>query len=244
MNPGITQLNTILFPPPDTYRISDDHIEILDQEITKDELHAALKKMRLDTSPGIDGLSVSFMVNFWELVGDLVFESIRYAFQSERFSVSQCRGVIKLIPKKSKNPHFLKNLRPITLLNIDYKMLTKALAVHLQDIMQDTIDNDQNAFIKHRLIGNNVMDLYSVISAAEENNEEAILILLDIEKAFDTINWTFIIQVLESLSFPESFLKWIKIMQVDKELRLFNNGHSSNPFWPAKGVAQGCTFHR
>ena len=229
-------------PTDPSHKISQDHFELLDEEITKDELHKALKNMKKGTAPGLDGLTVSFLIEFWDLLGDLVFNSIKHAYESGRFSISQRRGIIKLVPKKDKNPHFVRNLRPITLLNIDYKLLTKSLAMRLCDIMQDRIGHDQNAFIRKRYIGNNIMDLYSIIAAAEEEDEEAILILLDIEKAFDTINRSFIQQVLTGLGFPPSFLRWLQIMQTDKELRLFNNGYSSLPFTPKKGVAQGCAL--
>ena len=229
-------------PKDDSFKISEEHFEVLSEDITKEELYKALKAMRKDTAPGLDGLTVSFMVKFWDIVGNYVFQSLQYAFQIGKFSVSQRRGVIKLLPKKSKNPHFVRNLRPITLLNIDYKLVTKALATRLRDVLDDRILNDQNAFIKRRYIGSNIIDLYSIIAAAEENDEDAMLILLDIEKAFDTINWEFINQVLKSLGFPPSFLHWIKVIENNKELRIFNNGHSSKAFKPRKGVAQGCAL--
>ena len=75
-------------------------------------------------------------------------------------------------------------------------------------------------------------NLYSIIAAAEENDKDAMLILLDIQKAFDIISWKFINQVLESLGFPPSFFHWINTIENDKELRIFNNGHSSNSFKP------------
>ena len=68
------------------------------------------------------------------------------------------------------------------------------------------------------------MDLYSIIAAADENEDEAVIVLLDIEKAFDTIRWKFIRKVLVQCGFPQSFVEWIDIMQVDKELCIFNNG--------------------
>ena len=141
-----------------------------------------------------------------------------------------------------KNPHYVRNLRPITLLNIDFKLLTKVLASRTQKLITDLITGDQNAFIKKRFIGNNILDLYSIIAAAEENDDEALLLLLDIEKAFDTVKWSFIIKVMEAVGFPPSFVDWIRLMQTGKELRLFNNRHGSAPIYPQRGVAQGCAY--
>ena len=232
------------FIPPDDYhrKLTQQQADILDQEITKEELYTTLKNMKIGKAPGIDGMTVEFYMEFWEIIGDLLFKSIDYAQKAGHFSISQRRGVIKLIPKKNKNPHFVKNLRPITLLNIDYKILTKLLANRLRQIMDEIVREDQNAFIKRRYIGTNILDLYSLIAAADENEDEAAIILLDIEKAFDTINWKFLKKTLIQCGFPQRFVHWIDIMQVEKELRIFNNGHSSDPIYPLRGVAQGCAL--
>ena len=232
------------FVPSNHYdrKLTQEHINILDQRISKADLYEALLESKVDSAPGLDGLTVGFYREYWDLVGDLIYKSIAYAFEQGRFSVSQRRGIIKLIPKKFKNPHFVKNLRPITLLNVDYKLLTKALSMRFKLIMEDLILNDQNAFIRNRFIGSNVMDVFSLIEAAEENQEEAVLILLDIEKAFDSINWRFLKSILKATGVPDTFIRWIDVMVKDKELRIANNGFISDPFYPQKGVAQGCTL--
>ena len=68
------------------------------------------------------------------------------------------------------------------------------------------------------------------------------MILLDIEKAFDTISWEFLNIVFQKIGFPDSFIRWLNILRSRKELRCFNNGHSSEVFFPQKGVAQGCAL--
>ena len=124
--------------------------------------------MKTGSAPGMDGLTVGFYLKFWDLVGDYVHKSILYAWSSGSFSISQRRGILKLIPKCNKNPHFVNHLRPICLLNVDLKLLTKTLANRMRPIVKDTILSDQNAFIGGRFIGNSVLDVYSIIEAAEE----------------------------------------------------------------------------
>ena len=70
-----------------------------------------------------------------------------------QFSTSQRRGIIKLIPKKGAEPYFVKNWRPITLLNSDYKIAAKAIANRLQNVLPKLIDSDQTGFFKGRFIG-------------------------------------------------------------------------------------------
>ena len=93
----------------------------LQAEITLEELFQALKGMRKGKAPGLDGITVDFYKVFWEEVGPLVFASIKHAQKTGQLSISQKRAVIKLLPKRDKNPQFVQNLRPITLLNVDVK---------------------------------------------------------------------------------------------------------------------------
>jgi len=81
--------------------------------------------MDSDKSPGSDGLPADFYKVFWNSISDLLLKAFNYAYENGQFSVSQRRRVIKLIPKKDSDPHFIKNWRPITLLNCDYKLQQK-----------------------------------------------------------------------------------------------------------------------
>ena len=103
----------------------------LEQSITLIELQTSLKDLKKRKTPGCDGLSVEFYITFWENIKELVYESIMFALEVGHLSLEQRRGVITLIPKKDTNKHLLKNWRPITLLNVDYKILTKLLARRL-----------------------------------------------------------------------------------------------------------------
>ena len=87
-----------------------------------------LKKMENNKTPGSDGLSVEFYRHFWNIITKYMVESFNYAFQSGHLSISQKQGIISLIPKKKKNTEYLKNWRPVSLLNVDYKVATKTIA--------------------------------------------------------------------------------------------------------------------
>ena len=95
-------------------------------------------------------------------------------------------------------------------------------------------------FIKRCNIGENILNVYSLIAAAEDNDESDILVFLDIEKAYDTVNWRFLSTILLKLGFPDSFVRWVEILHRNKEIRFYNNGYSSKPLFPSKGLAQGC----
>ena len=84
------------------------------------------------------------------------------------------------------------------------------------------------------------MDLYAVFEEAEKQNEDYLAILIDSEKAFDTLSWEFLIKLLRQFGLPEEFITWVKIIYAIKELRFINYGHLSPPIYPTRGVVQGC----
>ena len=112
----------------------------------------------LGKTPGSDGLRLraDFYKVFWNNLADCLVNSINYAYQVRQFSVSQSRGIIKLIPKKDADPCLVKNWRPITLLNTDYKIAVKAIANRLKIVIPKIVNNDQTGFIKGRFIGQNI----------------------------------------------------------------------------------------
>ena len=121
--------------------------------------------MELDKSPGIDGLTPNFYKHFWPLFGTRLTHVYNYTLRTGRLSVSQRRGVISLLFKKGDRT-VLKNWRPITLLTTDYKILTKALANRLQQVLPLIVHTDQTASIKGRTINDNTRLSHDVITYA------------------------------------------------------------------------------
>ena len=212
--------------------LSDQGIAMLDKDISIEELHESLSKMKKTSVPGEDGFTVNFYLTYWNLVKDLLFVSFRQAFCTGCLSISQRRGMICLIPKKDKDPTLVASWRPITLLNVDYKMLTKLFALRLAVFLPDLIHPDQKGFVKHHNIHENILDIQALITACENDSTEAMLILLDIHKAFDSISWNFLESVLVQYGFPPSFVLWFRIFYTDKELRILNQGQFSEAILP------------
>ena len=177
---------------------------------------------------------------FWNDIADFPLGSINYAYQTGQLSVSQKRGIIKLIPKKDTEPYLVKNWRPVSLLNCDYKLATKAVDNRLKLVLPKLIDSDQTGFLKGRFIGENIRLIDSVINFTAAKNIPGLLVFLDFEKAFDTIEWPFIHKNFHLFNFGSSILRWIKLFYHDIESCILNNGWSSNLFKLERGVKQGC----
>ena len=122
--------------------------------------------MEPDKTPGTDGLPDDFYKVFRNDIADYPVNSINYAFGKGQLLVTQRRGIIKLIPKKDAEPDLIKNWRPITLLNCDYKIAAKAIANCLKKVIPKLVNSDQTGFIKGRFIGENIRLIDSVINFA------------------------------------------------------------------------------
>ena len=128
--------------------LSEDEKLSCEGAVGENECFIALKEFKNDKTPGTDGLSAEFCKFFWPEVCTEMIGSFNYAFQSGALSISQKRGIISLIPKKDKDKTILENIRPISLLNVDYKILTKTIAKRLEKLLPRIINPDQTGCVK------------------------------------------------------------------------------------------------
>ena len=132
--------------------------------------------MEPEKTPGSDGIPAEFYKVFWNDISEHLVTSINHAYQKKQFLVTQRRGIIKLIPKKDAEPYLIKNWRPITLLNCDYKIAAKALANRLKKVLPILMNSDQTGFMKGRFIGENIRLIDGVINFAEAENIPGLLL--------------------------------------------------------------------
>jgi hypothetical protein len=221
-------------------KITESQKQFCDSEITEEELTKCIKFFKNKKSPGTDGLPAEFYKFFWNDIKQLVLESFKYALRNGELSVEQKRGIISLIPKKDKNRLYLKNWRPISLLNVDYKLLAKVFASRLETVLPFIVSDDQTGYIKGRYIGCNVRVTEDLIYYTNKHKLPGILLMIDFEKAFDTIRWQFIDRTLEAFNFGILFRSWIQTLYSNIETTIVNNGNISEWFCPERGVRQGC----
>ena len=112
--------------------------------------------MESNKTPGTDGLTSEFYRYFWNAVSKFMVESFNHALQHGSLSISQRQGIISLIPKKNKNAEYLTNWRPVSLLNVDYKIATKTIALRLEKILPSIIHPCQSGYVKGRFIGESI----------------------------------------------------------------------------------------
>ena len=127
-------------------------------------------------------------------------------------SISQRRGIISLIPKKSKDKTILENLRPISLLNVDYKILTKVIAKRIENVLPTLINPVQTGSVKGRYIGENIRLIYDLIHYTDKTNQKGIAIFLDFKKAFDSIEWNCLLEILQLFNFGHDIQNWKNVL--------------------------------
>ena len=129
----------LLFDNDSIVRLNTEQQQHCDGMLTLDECLAALKTFNKNKSPGTDGFTAEFYLRFWDGLGQIMADSFNYAFTTGNLSISQRQGIIRLIPKQDKDPSYLKNWRPLSLLNVDYKIATKALVLRLKKVLPQVI---------------------------------------------------------------------------------------------------------
>jgi hypothetical protein len=125
-------------------------------------------------------------------------------------------------------------------LNTDYKILAKAVAITLQKHLGELICSDQSGGIKGRSTFGNLRSTIDVINYVTEHRKPGYLAFIDYEKAFDTVNWSFLYKTLQELNFGEYFVNSIKTLYNDIGSHVANCGFLSEMFKPSRGIRQGC----
>ena len=128
-----SRTNDLFFGNTSSKSLNLEEKEKCEGMLTKAECLQALKTMKPEKTPGSDGLPIEFCKAFWNEILDCLLNAINYTYTEGKSSISQRRGIIKLISKKDAEPYFVENWRPISLLNSNYKIVPKCWGRHAQN---------------------------------------------------------------------------------------------------------------
>ena len=198
-------------------------------QIKASEALCVLKNMKNNKTPGPDGFTVEFFKFFWQDIGKYLLRSINYSFEIGELSITQKQGIITLLPKGNKPRDVLKNWRPISLLNTTYKIISGCIANRIKQSIDKLIHENQKGFLAGRCIAENTRLLYDLMHYTSENNIPALLLLVDFEKAFDSVSWGFINKTLKLFNYGEDIIKWVNILNKNCMLTVIQNGFFTSP---------------
>ena len=221
-----------------TMKLDTENQDKCEGNITQNECEKALSETSNGKSPGSDGIPYEFYKEFWYLLKHDFIQVINYVYESGLLSPSQRRGMITLLFKKGEREN-LANWRPITLLNSDYKIISKILANRLKSVLPCVINEDQTCGIPGRTINSNLSLLRDIVNYTNSEKIPAAIICLDQLKAFDRVDWNFIYRTLSAMNFGPNFIKWVRILYTDISSSIKCNGFVSGAFNPRRGVRQG-----
>ena len=219
-------------------RLSLADSDLREGDLTLDEATDSLNRSSLGKTPGPDGLTLEFYLKFWDQLGPILVQVFNDCLQSSELCESMKTSVTRLVFKKGEIKS-LKNWRPISLLNVDYKICSKALSLRLSKVLDSIVSPDQTCSIPGRSIASNLILLRDSLDYIERTNETGILVSLDQEKAFDRVNRSFLISLLKHFGFGPSFCNWIFTLYNGANMQALVNDFLSGKIDLQRGVRQG-----
>jgi hypothetical protein len=194
--------------------------------------------MKKNTAPGPDHMPVEFYQSCWEIIKADFMEMIQEFWKHELDIDRLNYGVITLLPK-IKEAAKIQQYRPICLLNVSYKIITKSLMLRFEDCMSRIICVSQNAFIKGRNIMDGVLSLHEILHETKRKNKNGVILKLDFEKAYDKISWSFLFESMKQRGFCDTWCNWIQQVVCSGTLSVKINDTVGSYFKSKKGVRQG-----
>jgi len=210
-------------------KLNDTDVLLCEGPIRLNECTNVIGKLNKNKSPGLDGFSAEFYQTFWPLIGSFLVKVFNQCYTNGTLPTSSKKSILGLIFKKG-DKKLLKNYRPISLTNTDYKILAFVLSNRLHQVIDKIIQPRQSAYVKNRYIGNNIRLVDDIIRYADYTNIGGCILFLDFKKAFDSVNWKFIFSIMKRFNFGVSSISWIKLLYKKPNACVKINGYLSDTF--------------
>ncbi|OMO57673.1 reverse transcriptase [Corchorus capsularis] len=222
-------------------RIDDEQGLMLDTDFTFEEIKDAVFQMEGDKAPGPDGMTQTFFQQCWGLIGkDVASFCLDFLNNGEPLpSINHTN--ICLIPKNA-SPSSAKDYRPISLCNVLFKIISKALANRLKLVLPNLIGDSQSAFVPDRMIYDNAMIPFETIHFMQNKRvgrKAHMALKLDLSKAYDQIEWKFLAECMRRLGFSARWIHLVMTGVRSVSYSVLINGNQSDCIYPSRGIRQG-----
>jgi hypothetical protein len=226
------------------------HLDLchLEEPFSLEEAWATIKDMPLDKAPGPDGFTGRFYRSCWDIIKEDVLSALNAIHRGHVFKFRLLNtAFITLLPKKV-DALLVKDYRPISLIHSFAKLVTKLLANRLAPFLSDLVSNNQSAFVRGRSIHDNFMLVQRLAMGLHKSKEPHILLKLDISKAFDSVSWPFLLEVLRHVGFGPKWCDLISLLLSMSTTQVLVNGQPGFPIHHQRGLRQGipsllCSSH-
>ena len=219
---------------------ADMNVELVKPYCMK-EVDIAIKQMAPLKAPRPNGMPPFFYQSFWQHIGLEVTEAVLSCLNSGTLLKSINHTFINLIPKVS-NLENVSKFRPISLCNVIYKIISKVIANRLKPFLNSIVSEAQSAFIANRLITDNILIVFESLHymKTQSSGREGFMTLkLDMSKAYDRVEWSFLEKIMLKMGFQDSWVAMIMQCVSTVTYSILLNGEPKGFIEPSKGLRQG-----
>lgn len=216
-----------------------ENIELI-KEVSSEEIKEAVFQLAEDKAPGPDGYPPFFFQKYWKIVGNSVIRAVKAFFHSGNLLKEINHTFLALIPKIA-NPESSNHFRPISLCSTIYKIISKIMANRLKIVLGKIIHPLQGAFTPERLIQDNILVAHEVFHSFKNKTGKKgwMAIKLDMEKAYDRLEWNYIKAIFQKLGFHEKWVNLIFQCISTISFSVLINGCPEDRFFPSRGIRLG-----
>ncbi|PWA80255.1 reverse transcriptase domain, Reverse transcriptase zinc-binding domain protein [Artemisia annua] len=222
---------------PKPFHVFDIWLKEVDIEEEK-EIWDAINSCGGDKAPGPDGFNFKFIKRFWEIFKSEIVNSIRWFWDRKEISRGCNSSFVALIPKVT-DPIGLGEYRPISLIGCYYKSIAKLLAERLKKVIGKLVGDAQNAFIGGRYILDGILIANETVEFLKRKKTSGLIFKVDFEKAYDSINWKYLCDILKSMGFGDKWCAWIGACLQSSSMSVLVNGSPTAEFNLERGIRQG-----
>jgi hypothetical protein len=223
----------------DMLDIQEHDLQDLGALFTKEEVWEIIKEMPSDKAPGPNGFIGAFYKRAWPTIKLEIMAAVTklYVGDGRAFGGLNC-ALITLVPQK-QGAEEVGDFRPISLVHSFAKLFSKLIANRLRPQMESRVSANQSAFIKERNLHDNFLLVRQLARKINQRKEPGVQLKLDLARAFNSLSWAFLFEVLEKLGFPASVRQWIAIALRTASTKITVNGVPGRKISHARGLRQG-----
>ena len=223
----------------DMIQLPNRELQHLEEEFTEEEVTAVVQQLASEKAPGPDGFIGIFYKTCWEIIKGDVLAAINYFFSrhDQHFNLLDTAHIV-LLPKK-EDASMVGDFRPISLCHSFTKLISKVLAIRLSAELDNLVSRAQSAFIRKRSIHDTFLYTQNLIRELHKAGKPTLFLKLDIAKAFDTVRWDYLQEVLQQMGFGARWRAWVSILLGKSSSTVLLNGKRGKWFKHKLGLRQG-----
>lgn len=221
--------------------ITAESRDLCEGPITFNECKTAIAHIHNSKAPGSDGLPAEFYKKYFDVFGYRYVYFVNSVFHNQGLlSKSQRMSYITLLCKDEDKKFNLNSWRPISLLNVDYKIISRSILVRFRKVIDSIVHPNQTCAVPGRSITNNLHLVRDLIDYCKERKLNACLLTLDQAKAFDRVDHNYLFSVLKTFGFGPEVIRWVQLLYNQVYSCVYVNGFLTEPFEVTRSMRQGC----